>query len=62
MPSQDIDLPEALEGGFQNVCIQLTDSLDDWTCMGTNKTDQRLIYGCSPNQYSVQGGIGHCRL
>ena len=41
--------PEALQGEFHNVCMQLTDSLDDWTCMGTNKTDQRLIYGCSPN-------------
>ena len=40
--------PEALQGEFHNVCMQLTDSLDDWTCMGTNKTDQRLIYGCSP--------------
>jgi len=42
--------PRLMQGEFRNVCIELTDSLDDWTCLGTNKSDQRLIYGCSPNQ------------
>jgi hypothetical protein len=37
-------------GEFRDVCVHLTDSLDDWTCMGSNKTDQRLIYGCSPGR------------
>jgi hypothetical protein len=51
--------PRPMQGEFRNVCVELTDSLDDWTCMGTNKSDQRLIYGCSTNQAQFREALSN---
>jgi hypothetical protein len=44
---------------FSNVCINLTDSLDDWTCLGSNKMDRRLIYGCSSDRTRFRQVLSH---
>ena len=46
-------------GEFRNTCIKLTDSLDDWTCLASNKTDRRLVYGCSTNRTRFRHVLSH---